>query len=482
MFLQAQDQKLLDEISENSKRGLAELVGMRDNDPNFLAHNPDWEPTGGYIGIMPGPPPRGFKAERIAIGTRSRKSGGAEKHYVQRLVPNHDNSEWDRCKLAWEMRAKGDGLKKIMEATKLYKSKNGFVRFFGNPIYTGALHYGGRVYEKFVPVMISEDVFNAEQERRKERGEKLKGKHVGSELEPRRAGSRYLLSGMVFCGEEDEQIHPMIADTSTRKNGNRWNHYVCSNKKKGCPAKRISAEALHNAVIETLIDNVLTIDNLRPLTDEINARLGNRDQELEVRIEAVRASLSEIKTSIKTLVDSIEKMGFSKSLQGRLAEREQEELKLLTELDQLERAMATESQIKQVTEKQLEGWIEAIRAALLRGDIDLKRKAIKQFVEKVVITENKKGVLYYTLPLSHNTRIRMMTPAGTHSYPRYPRQQFPFEIARAYTSHSNPGNRLRNRSLLRDQTRELRKEGMSYTEIGRQLNISTASAWNLDKN
>jgi hypothetical protein len=35
VFQQFQDEKLLEEISDNSRRGLAELVSLRDNDPFF---------------------------------------------------------------------------------------------------------------------------------------------------------------------------------------------------------------------------------------------------------------------------------------------------------------------------------------------------------------------------------------------------------------------------------------------------------------
>jgi DNA invertase Pin-like site-specific DNA recombinase len=40
-FQQWKDEQDLEEISQNAKRGLAQLVGTRDNDPEFLRHNPD---------------------------------------------------------------------------------------------------------------------------------------------------------------------------------------------------------------------------------------------------------------------------------------------------------------------------------------------------------------------------------------------------------------------------------------------------------
>jgi hypothetical protein len=106
-FQQWQDEQALDEISQNAKRGLAQLVGTRDNDPEFLKYNPEWKSTGAYLGVMPGGVPTGFKGERIQVGIYNRKKGhtAGEPRIVQRIIPDPDM--WDRCYLAWEMRHSG---------------------------------------------------------------------------------------------------------------------------------------------------------------------------------------------------------------------------------------------------------------------------------------------------------------------------------------------------------------------------------------
>ncbi|MCI0712905.1 MAG: recombinase family protein [Chloroflexi bacterium] len=106
-FQSWQDEQLLDEISQNAKRGLAQLVATRDDDPEFLRYNPDFKSTGGYLGLRPGPAPRGFKSVPVQIGVYRRKKGKitGEVRIVQRIVPDPD--EWDRCYLAWKMRHEG---------------------------------------------------------------------------------------------------------------------------------------------------------------------------------------------------------------------------------------------------------------------------------------------------------------------------------------------------------------------------------------
>jgi hypothetical protein len=86
-FQQWKDEQYLEEISQNAKRGLAQLVGTRDNDPKFLRYNPDWECTGGYLGIRPGGAPTGFK-------------GVMPEHASPRLKTNSLKSK-NRWKTSW---------------------------------------------------------------------------------------------------------------------------------------------------------------------------------------------------------------------------------------------------------------------------------------------------------------------------------------------------------------------------------------------
>ena len=89
-FQSYQDEQLLNEISENVKRGQAHLVATRDTDPEFLRYNPGWKSTGGYLGVVPGPAPMGFKKEPVQIGVYKRRKGGTggEPRIVGRLVPD----------------------------------------------------------------------------------------------------------------------------------------------------------------------------------------------------------------------------------------------------------------------------------------------------------------------------------------------------------------------------------------------------------
>ncbi len=420
VFQQYQDEKLLEEISDNSRRGLAELVSLRDNDPSFRMFNPDWPTNDGrYLGIVPGGLPTGFKSESVLIGMRERKGAkfGGEKHYVQRMVPDHDHNLWERCYLAWKMRVEGKGIKSILEATRLYVSVSGYDRFFSNRIYTGDLEYGGKVYEKFVEPLIPLEWFEEEQRRRELRAAKHQQRVADPMLEPRRVNSRHLLTGLVYCGATEGEEHPMMADTVPEREGkrSRWDFYICSHKKNkrgtACNSPRVSAAALDQSVIENLMTHVLTLENLRPIADGLVASMSERNDDVSERIVAVQGRLDEVQRSIRQLVDAVEKMGFSTSLQARLQEREQEERKIISDLVNLQDLIVEPKELPVIGDKQLMEWIESIRSALTSDDIEIAKQAIRQFVAKIVVNA-KAGSIFYTFPLSHLSRIRTVVPTG----------------------------------------------------------------------
>jgi hypothetical protein len=68
MFTRFKDEQFIEDLSKNVKRGLADIVGLRDTDPYFRLYNPDWPLTGGYLSIFPGKPPNGFVGQTIQIG------------------------------------------------------------------------------------------------------------------------------------------------------------------------------------------------------------------------------------------------------------------------------------------------------------------------------------------------------------------------------------------------------------------------------
>jgi DNA-directed RNA polymerase specialized sigma subunit len=220
----------------------------------------------------------------------------------------------------------------------------------------------------------------------------------------------------VYCGALDGEEHLMQADTSpANSKRSRWDYYICSVKKssrdKRCTARRVGAQALNEAVVEKLTSEVLTRENLRPIADELARALGERNRDAVARMTALRGRLNEIRAAIDKLMDALEKSDFSPSIQRRLAEREDEERQLISEIATLEAMRVKPADIPRVTDRQLDDFIASMKATLMGEDVELAKQAIRRFVAKIVVNE-KAGTIYYTFPLQDLSRKGVMPPQG----------------------------------------------------------------------
>lgn len=474
-FYEFNDEQLLKAISEDAKRGLARIVSLRDDDPEFLSYNPGWSSEGKYLSVMPGGVPTGFKAERIVVGKRRRKSGKAsgELHEVQRIVP--DPELWPRCRLAWDMRRQGATLREIMQATRLFTNVASFKGFFANRIYTGDLEYGGHVYRDFVEALIPRDWWEEEQRVRADRAQKLLGKAIDSALEPRRIASRHLLAGLVFCGDVDGEEHPMYGDTSLNKqSGSRYDFYICATKKRTrnlqCSSKNVGARSLEHAVVETLLQRVFTREHLRPLADAMAAMLGEQNHDAAIRLDAAQGELAKVERAITQLLDTIESHGASKSVSERLRQREGEQSRLQHEIATLERMIVRKQDIPVVSDEMLDTYIESVRAALQGDDIATARQLIQSVVAKIVIRAGQ-GEIYYLFPLASLGRRDLGNEAmDLRGKLPFPRLKVAFNLT--------PGKRTPYpAATLRQDVQRLQSEGMSFRQIAHALDVDVMTAW-----
>lgn len=90
-----------------------------------------------------------------------------------------------------------------------------------------------------------------------------------------------------------------------------------------------------------------------------------------------------------TLLEAIEEMGLSPSLRDQLAKREAEKEKLRTEITLLESLIVKTPDIPRITDAMIEEWLTYIRAALKSDDLEIARRAIRQFVSKIVIANGE---------------------------------------------------------------------------------------------
>jgi len=80
-----------------------------------------------------------------------------------------------------------------MDVTQLYKDINSYTTFFANRLYIGIMEFGELIDEHYCEPIITAELWEQVQQVQREVA------RATTENSPRRIGSNFILSGLVFC-------------------------------------------------------------------------------------------------------------------------------------------------------------------------------------------------------------------------------------------------------------------------------------------
>ena len=129
----------------------------------------------------------------------------------------------------------------------------------------------------------------------------------------------YLLTGKAFCGLCGAA---MIGDSGTSKNGTRHYYYTCQAHKarKGCSKKSVSKDYLESAVVDFVLDHVLSDEQIEKTADAV---MKVQQEELSHSpLAAMEAEYREILTQIDNINNAIAHGVWNSSTSAHLKELE----------------------------------------------------------------------------------------------------------------------------------------------------------------
>ena len=165
------------------------------------------------------------------------------------------------------------------------------LRVVSNERYTGVYIWGDIRVPGGMPAIIEQSVFEEAQ-----RMKKKTARHV------EQGAVDYLLTGKAFCGHCGAA---MIGDSGTSKSGIRHYYYTCQARKarKGCEKKSLPKDYLESAVIDFVLDHVLTDPQINRVADAV-MRL--QQEELQRSpLAAMEAEYKELVKKIDNINDAI---------------------------------------------------------------------------------------------------------------------------------------------------------------------------------
>jgi site-specific DNA recombinase len=361
--------------SEDVKRGLQALV---------------------KAGFAPGTPPKGYKRVPVEIGLK--------RDGKPRMVAKweRDPDLWDAVIQAWTMRADNKSYREIQEATRLYSSVNSWNTFFKNRTYLG---YFGDVPDHH-EAAITQDLWDAVQGVLKSHP-----LYKNSPMHPRRISHPNLLTGFAYCAT----CGAMMTHTPGSKSS-PWRHYVCGTKDRhgrlACPSRRVGERPAEDAILNAVLNRILTPDYLEEVIETARARYGDTSS-METQITNEQRKVEDLDIAIQRALNAHERTG-SKAALDRLHERERERAQAMTEINRLkfELEAATVEIMPEAMQIVLATWKEKFTQARQTNDIKQIRSWLMRFVSRVELGYQK-AKIFYTYPMMDFDKSRVLfSPRG----------------------------------------------------------------------
>ena len=267
------------------------------------------------------------------------------------------------------------------------------LRIISNERYTGIYIWGDIRVPDGMPAIIERSVF--------EEAQRMKGKtarHV------EQGAVDYLLTGKAFCGLCGAA---MIGDSGTSKNGTRHYYYTCQAHKarKGCSKKSVSKDYLESAVVDFVLDHVLSDEQIEKTADAV---MKVQAEELSHSpLASMEAEWKEILTQIDNINNAIAHGVWNSSTSAHLKELEDQAEDLRVSVETLRYSQA------QLLDRDRVLFFLHLFTKGDRNDPLLRRHIIETFVNAVyvfddhldLVTNNCEGNQRYPLtdlPCSDN--------------------------------------------------------------------------------
>jgi len=291
---------------------------------------------------------------------------------------------------------------------------NGIHQVISHPVYTGALVWGRRdtaartrrPREEWVyvpdhhPAIVSQEDFDKLQ--------RMLESRRPSNMNPRVAGSRRLLSGLLRC-----HCGSLLGISTGRGNGGEYFYYVCNNrqKKQACSTPRLSGVRADTAVLNAIRERLFTQKNLATVLAFVNEELTPMASGSLEELEQLQTRLTAAEKRRQRLLDLLEtgSSHFSDATLGeRLTDLTQEVVRLRGEVNTLTECTKGSRPVK-ITRSLLRTATKDIRQLLRRMDPQELRVWLSQVVERITVAASGELTVYSRMP---RERLALLSQYG----------------------------------------------------------------------
>jgi site-specific DNA recombinase len=382
-------------------------------------------------GFKNGSLPFGYKAKKVMDGNNQRTKLEPDK--------NHDHI----IKQIFKMALENKGIKEIAKTLNNNGLKTGKGNHWSNSAvsyilkneaYAGTQVFGKtsnnklkrnnpediiRIEDNHTPIIEKED-FNTVQ--------KLMSNRRPQIIHPRRVASKYLLSGLVFCGKCGAAMSGCSA-----KSG-KFFYYACQNYlKRGkdvCDMKLTNKKKIEKLVIDRIKTNILTEENLKGLFEIVIDEYSQSRKDSQEQLITIDKQLGNLRERLGKLYNSLEtgKLDID-DLAPRIKELKAQINILEKKRIDVDEETSSPSSIP-FKMNMLKHYIEDLTTLLIKGTIVEQKSFLRSFIKRIVVNHpdvridynipiiNKKGRTSETevLPIVKNGSLYIINKKELNYY------------------------------------------------------------------
>ena len=271
-----------------------------------------------------------------------------------------------------------------------------------NEAYTGAVVWGIKAKDKAEPVRV-ENAFPAIVSKREfQRAKKLLGSRAPKKVNPRRASSPYLLSGLLKCETCGKAM------TAAEAKSGKYTYYVChSLLKRGsgtCKTPRLNAKTFEKLIVDEIRANILTESNIRDLVKLLDEEMDGVASEQRERLENIEEELEEVKRRLSRIWQVIETTDIEMAdASERIEEHRDRKEKLEVAAEEARRLLSDRRQFLDSADT-IATFAEDMSEFLKTSELTQTRAFVHSFVKEIEVKSGKAAIVY-SIPTPEDSPI-----------------------------------------------------------------------------
>ena len=265
-------------------------------------------------------------------------------------------------------------------------------RILVNEAYTGTLVWGSKAQDNAPPVRV-DNAFPAIVTRQEfDRVSRMMHSRAPKKMNPRRAASPYLLSGLLKCETCGKAM------TAAEAKSGKYTYYIChSLLKRGagtCETPRLNARSFEKLVIGELRQNVLTESNIRDLVKLLDEEMDGVAREQRQRLETIEGELEEVKRRLGRIWQFVETTDVETADAADRIKEHRERQEQLENAAQEARAVLAKRRVYLDSADTIAAFASEMSEFLKTSQLTETKAFVRSFVKEVQVKPGRATIIY----------------------------------------------------------------------------------------